>query len=197
MKNSIKLKTLVSFTFVIFFFPLLQTCSDKSLENSPIHKVEANKSIEIDSTEILNPLPSQTEIIVDNENRKKDFIFIKREYTVNFYQLLSRTFGDINLNEYNKSTFEDKTLYPLLSFLLIFINSILILISTFINKYNITFKLSILNITLFILSTLGLILSEIVEDMNQFKIGYYLLGLNIIFIIIVTKKELKNQKNYS
>jgi len=92
--------------------------------------------------------------------------------------LIYKTIGEKELKEYNKSTLEDKTFYPLFGFLLILINSILLLIFTFINKYNLTYKFGVLNIGILILSTLSLIFSEIVEDINQFKIGYYLFTLN-------------------
>jgi len=197
MKNSIKLKTLVSFSFIIFFFPFLQTCSDNNLMEFPIHKVEAVESPQIDNIGISNTSLSQTVIPKNNKKQEKDLSQIKKENTVNFYELLNRTFGNKSLNEYNQSTFEDKTLYPLLGFLLIFINSILLLFFTFFNKYKLTFMLGTLNFVLLILATIGLIISEIVEDINQLKIGYYLFALNSIFIILITKNELKKQRNYS
>lgn len=194
MKNLIKLRMLVSLSFAIFLFPFLQTCSDNRLREFAVQRVEIVETSQIDSTKGLNPTFSQNEIIVDNKIHKKDISKNKKEYTVNFYQLINRTFGDIKLNEYDKSTFSDKTFYPFFGFLLIFINSVLILIFTFFRKYKITFKLSILNITFFILSTLGLIFLEIVEEISQLRIGYYLFALNTIFIILTSKKEMKNQK---
>ena len=196
MKNSIKLKTLVSFSFVIFFFPFLQTCSDKNLMEFPIHKVEAVESLEIDSVNKPDNSPhTQTEIL--EINNEKDVSLSKKENTVNFYELLNRFFEKTSLRDFSKSTFEDKTFYPLFGFILIFVNSILLLIFTYFNKYKLTFKLGSLNLVLLILSTVGLILTGIVEDINQLKIGYYLFAGNSIFIILGTKNKLNRQRNYS
>ncbi len=192
MKHSIRLKTLVSFSFIIFFFPFLQTCSDNDLRKSPIHKIEVNDS-QIDSINKSNSSYTQTEIL--ESNNEKDISKSKKENTVNFYELLNITFWEINLNEYSKSTFEEKTFYPFFGFLLIFINSIFLLIFAFCNKYKLTFKLGVLNFGLLILATTGLILIGIIEDINQLKIGYYLFVLNSIIIILTTKKELNKETN--
>lgn len=196
MRTSIKLKTLVSFSFMIFFFPFLQTCSDRTLEKYFFLEVVTSESSQNDSIGKSNTSYTQTEII-ESDNKIDIISKSKKENTYNYYELLSGTFGNSSLSDYNKSTFEDKTFYPLFGLLLIFINSILILIFTFFNQYKLTFRFGILNFSLLILATIGLILTKIVIDINQFKIGYYLFLLNSIFIILIAKKIIKKQRNYS
>ncbi|KQT17384.1 hypothetical protein ASG31_08205 [Chryseobacterium sp. Leaf404] len=190
MKNSLKLKALASFTFLIFFLPFLRTCSDQSIKSFP--RLEAtelvDKSIDVDYEE--QKLNQKKEEIL--EESKKDFTF-------NFYELLFTTLEEKKLQEYDSSTFKDISFYPLFCYLLIFVNSIIILIITFIEKYRLTYKLGIFNLVLLICSVVALILSEVVEDINQFKIGYYLLILNSIILILTARKafhaEYSTQKN--
>ena len=191
MKTSIKLKTLVSFSFLIFLFPFLQTCSDKKLEELPIRKIEVNEVNKSKNVKTLNFSSNITETLKNNERRNKEFEEVKKESTLNFYELLYLTFGETNL----KSMFGDKTFYPLLGFLLILLNSILILSFSFLDNFKLTYKLGVLNFGILILSTLGLIITEIVENFNQIKIGYYLFALNSIFILLIAKR-LSEQRNY-
>lgn len=46
MKENIRLKTLISISLLIFILPFLQTCSDKSLKNSPKYKSEFTGFVE-------------------------------------------------------------------------------------------------------------------------------------------------------
>ena len=187
MKNSIKLKTLVSLSFILFSLPFLRTCSDKKIEHFTLEMVPAE--IASDSTETPK---IQTEILKSKKEREKKIIESKEENTFSFYQILTNTFGEIDLKEFKqKSILNDKTFYPIFSFLLIFINSIIILISAYVKKYNMTYRLGIINFLLLIFSTIGFYISEIVENINQFKIGYYLFAINSILIIVVSKKNLK------
>ncbi|QIG88485.1 hypothetical protein G6R40_01900 [Chryseobacterium sp. POL2] len=193
MKNSIKLRTLVSLSFMIFLLPFLQTCSDSKLEKLPIHKVETVEITQLENGKVINSPTAETEVIKNNKQRDQEFTEAKKKSTLNFYELIFQVFGEIKL----KSILDDKTFYPLFGFLLILLNSAVILIFTFINNYRLTFKLGILNFGILILSTFGLIITEIVENINQFKIGYYLFAINSIFIIMISKKQLKKQRNYS
>jgi len=204
MKKSITLKVLVSFSFMIFFLPFLQTCSDKDLDSFPMRKaevVDANETIEaLKNNDIGNTKeykPSQTEILKENRARKENLIQSKKENTVNFYEFINKYFGGTKFKEYDVTILGDKTFYPFFGFVLIFLNSILLLILTFINKYKLIYRLGILNLMLLIFSTSGLILLEIIEEINQIKIGYYLFALNSIFIILIAKKDLKMERNYS
>lgn len=195
MKNLIRLKSLVIITFLIFLLPFLRTCSDVKISSSV--KVEAEAVI-IDSAQLEEKnVPNEIVEVENNENRNEIISKQKTEYTENFYTLIYKSFGKTKLNEYDKSTLEDKTFYPLFGFLIIFFVSIINLIFTLLGKHKITFVLGIMSIILLILATFGLVYSEIVENLNQIKIGYYLFTLNLILIVIIAKKESKKERNYS
>ena len=195
MKNLIRLKSLVIITFLIFLLPFLRTCSDVKISSSV--KVEAEAVI-IDSAQLEEKnVPNEIVEVENNENRNEIISKQKTEYTENFYTLIYKSFGKTKLNEYDKSTLEDKTFYPLFGFLIIFFVSIINLIFTLLGKHKITFVLGIMSIILLILATFGLLYSEIVENLNQIKIGYYLFTLNLILIVIIAKKESKKERNYS
>jgi hypothetical protein len=195
MKNSIRLKSLVTITFLIFLMPFLRTCSDKNISSGIKFEAEA---VIVDTLQVEEKkVPNKIVEVENNENRNEIIAKQKMEYTENFYTLIYKSFGKTKLKEYDKSTLTDKTFYPLFGFLIIFFVSILNLIFTFLGKYKITFVLGIMNIVLLILATLGLVYSEIVENLNQIKIGYYLFALNLILIVIIAKKESKKEKNYS
>lgn len=191
MKNSIKLKTLVSLSFILFTLPFLRTCSDKTIEKFTIEMAPAE--IALDSTSTLKNTPKiQAEILKSKKERENKIIESKKENTFNFYQILKNTLGETDLKEFKqKSILTDKTFYPIFGFLLIFINSIILFISAFIKKYNLTYRLGIINLLLLIFSTIALYVSEIVENINQFKIGYYLFAINSILIIVSSKEELE------
>lgn len=195
MKNTIRLKSLVTITFLIFLLPFLRTCSDKNISSNI--KVEAEAVIEDDGQVVEKKVPSKIIELENNKNRNEIIAKQKVEYTENFYSLIYKSFGKTKLNEYDKSTLEDKTFYPLFGFLIIFFISILNFVFTFRGKYKMTFALGIVNIILLILATFGLVYSEIVENLNQIKIGYYLLALNLILIIAISKNESRKERNYS
>ena len=197
MKNAITLKSLVTITFLIFLLPFLRTCSDKNISSGLKVEVEA-EAVTIDSVKIEDKkVRNEIVGVVNNENRNEIIAKQKTEYTENFYSLIYKSFGKTKLNEYDKSTLEDKTFYPLFGFLIILFVSILNLIFTFLCKYKITFVLGIMNIILLIFVTVGLVYSEIVENLNQIKIGYYLFAVNSILIVFIAKNESEKERNYS
>jgi hypothetical protein len=190
MKNSLKLKALASFTFLIFLLPFLRTCSDQSIKS--FSKFEATELID-------NSIKDNYGERRINQEKEEILKESKKDFTFNFYELLFATLKEKKLQEYNSSLLKDISFYPVFCYLLIFINSFIILIITFIVKYKLTYKLGILNLVLLICSVVGLILSEVVEDIKQFKIGYYLLILNSIILILTARKasngEYSIQKN--
>lgn len=195
MKNSTRLKSLVTITFLIFFLPFLRTCSDKDISSGIRVKAEAvfEDSAQINENDVSNEI-----VQIESKKKRNEFIVNqKKECTENFYSLIYNRFGKTKLHEYDKSTLEDKIFYPFFGFLIIFFFSLLNLIFTFLGKYKITFVLGIMNIIILILATLGLIIFEIIENLNQIKIGYYLLALNLILIVTIAKSESKKEKDYN
>lgn len=167
--------------------PFLRTCSDKSIERYTPEVVTSE--IKVDETKTLS---NEVEIQNLQNKREENIIENKKDNTFNFYKLINYTLVQKESKFYlNKSILQDKTFFPLFGFLLILIVSVLLLIFSFAKKYKLIYVFGILNFILLFLSTLTLIISGIVENINQFKIGYYLFALNSILIILTAKKDLK------
>jgi len=193
MKKIVSLRTLVCFSFVIFCLPFLRTCSDEGvsfLTKETIMMVEPDSHADSDAE-----IKRQARILEEEKFREELIAEKKKESTYNFYEMLHVTFfyGE---PDYNISILKDKTFYPFFGFLLNFIISVLLVPFAFLNKYNICFKLSILNLVLLLLSISGLILTGIVEDWNQIKIGQYLFVLNSILIVWTARNQKTRVSNF-
>lgn len=170
MKNTFTLRSLAVFSFVIFFLPFMRTCSDDSLEYS-LERQEVNHSGE--------PVGK---IITKKEN-KLAIAEKAKEYTFDFY-----TLSIISLDDFKLNNFSDKTFWAFLGFTIILIFSILILSFSFKNKIKTVHWLSITNLIILLISTLILCFTEVIEKINQIKIGYYLFVINSILIAYLSKK---------
>ena len=65
------------------------------------------------------------------------------------------------------------------------------MILSFLNKIKAVQILSLINLILLISSTILLYFCEVLEAIDQIKIGYYLIIINFILIIIFCRKVLK------
>lgn len=180
MKNKISLKTLVVVSFLIFTLPFLRTCSNSSIES--LVKIEHNEAA------------SQIEVkTTNNEDARQQYEKnrdeVKSENTITFYQLIGITLEITKEDFVDNKIFTDKTSYPTLGFLLLFVISILLLFFTLINKFKVSSIIATANILVFIISTFALFITEIVENIEQFRIGYYLFFLNSILILILLRRN--------
>jgi len=206
MKNNIRLKSLISISFLIFIFPFLQNCSDKALKDSPRYKseftgfvrdtintkIEYNKTTKIYDTVINLVEVSKTEkqkIIAKDKIEKEIWLKnSKKEFTYNAYHL-----GLGNYNEFELRYLTDKTFYIYLNFTIIILLTIIMFILSFKRKFKHIMVISSINLLLLFIATFSLYLMEVIEDFNQIKYGYYLFVLNSILIIIESRKELNKQ----
>jgi len=181
MNKLFTLRSLTIFSFVIFFLPFMNTCSSYSLQEVPIED-----AVEITENE-------KVELAESTTNEKNDFLDEgeKEIYTFNFYILSLASLDDFKLENLTDSFF-----YAFLGFTIILISSILILLFSFKNKFRNVYRFSIFNLIILGISTLILCLTEIVENLNQIKIGYYLFVLNSLAIIYFSKK-IENEKRTS
>jgi|688.fasta_scaffold883419_1 hypothetical protein len=207
MKNNIRLKSLISISFLIFMFPFLQTCSDKSLKNSPRYKAEFtgfvqdstnlkiiyNKKTKVNDTlwNAIEVTKTEKEKIINKEKLEKE-IWLKKQKKENTYNLYFLAWG--NYDEFELRYFEDKTFYIFSNFTFIHLLTIMMLIMSFKRKFRQIMIISSINLLLLFIATISLCLIEVIEDLNQLKYGYYLFVLNSILIIIESRKEL-NKNN--
>ncbi len=187
MKNNIRLKSLVAFSFLIFAMSFLQTCSDKAIrkhlcvqaeEVNPQFETKNNKTGEIENNNAT----------VLSEKSKEEcqscFEKTKKENTFNLYQLSFE-----NYDEFELSYLTDKTFYIFLNFPIIILLSFTMLILTFKRKFKQIIIIGFINLTLLVVATISLFFIGVIENLNQIKYGYYLFIINTILIIIQSKKE--------
>ncbi|WP_136666606.1 hypothetical protein [Flavobacterium sp. H122] len=162
-------------------------CSDKSIEEAPFTKTTHANSDNFNEEE-LRKFEKENEI----ENKKR-IIITRKEVTYNAYELVYSTFDDSNITfEEIYESLDEVDSYGILSFFLIMINSVFILIYSFLSKLRIVNILNKINIVLITSSLIFFFLKNgLLEDINQIKIGYYLFFLNSIGIIYFCNKELK------
>ena len=208
MKESIRLKTLISISLIIFILPFLQTCSNKSLKNSPAFnseftgfvkdttntKIEYNNVTKINDT-IWNYIEvskiEKQKIIAKEKIAKEDwFKKTKEEYTYNAYFL-----GFGNYKEFEIRFFLDKTFYIMLNFSLIIIFTFMMLITSFRKKFKQIMVMSFANLIFLSVATFSLYFFDLIEEIEQIKYGYYLFVINSILIIVESKNKCQKLKN--
>lgn len=200
MKDKIKLRTLVSFSFVLFCLPFLRTCSDNSLDKLvPVPTESVATETSADELSINDTVKLETVSKEANEkNLKKGFeerkISIekaKKEFTYNFYKLIYKTLNPED-KKLNSTIFSDLGFYPILALLLVFISSITMLILSFRERIKQISLLATANLVLLVTAIILFYASQVIEDLNQIKIGFYLVLMNTIFIIIVSVRMNRN-----
>ncbi|ANF52344.1 hypothetical protein A0O34_18290 [Chryseobacterium glaciei] len=200
MKNKLKLRTLLSLTLLLFFLPFLRTCSDQSLDKLipvPTEITQGSETVEtvINDTikiEVLSKQESKKLLKNALEERKVNIQKAKKEYTYNFYSLLLKIF-ESGKKEFNTSIFFDLSFYPNLTLVLFFISTITMLILSFFEKITFIKILGILNLFLLITSIILYYACEVIEDVNQIKIGFYLIFINTFLIVLLSGKMRRNR----
>ena len=181
------LKKLTIISLFILFLPFFQTCSDKNisensmLKNSPLWE-------EVNSNDKTKPNGKEYNLTFEELTQKKkkaitDFIKLKKKLTLNGYEIGKLFIDDIETPQW--------LIFP---FLISILLNLFLVIYSFKEKPKATLILSLLN--LFLLITPPLILlyfGEIFEDIEQIKIGYYLLVFNLIIITFQSYSQLKRK----
>lgn len=202
MKNNIRLKSLISISFLIFMFPFLQTCSDKSLKKSPRYEAEFtgfvqdstnlkivyNKETKVNDTlwNVVEVSKTEKEKIIKKEKLEKE-VWLKNQKKENTHNLYFLAWG--NYDEFELRYFTDKTYYIFSNFTIILLLTIIMFIMSFKRKFKQIMIISSINLILLIVATISLCLIGVIENINQIKYGYYLFIVNSILIIIVSRKE--------
>ena len=187
MKNIFTLRTLILLSFLLFCLPFLRTCSNSSIEklNPVISDVLPQNNVSKASNEKL--------LQKTLDERKENIEESKEKFTYSFYGLLD--LGFVNKDtKLDSSVFSDQSFYALLNLLLIFISTIFMLIFSFFKRIQIIKILGVLNILFLITSMILFYSSDILEDLEQVKIGSYLVLINTVLIIFSAFKIKKTQK---
>ena len=182
------LKKLSLISLLILFLPFFQTCSDKNisentlLKNSPLwEQVKNNPKIEISGKEYNLTFE---ELTLKKKKAITDFTKLKKELTLNGYQIGKTFLEDIETPQ-----------WLLMPFSISIVINIFLVFYSFTKKPKITLILSLLNIFLLIIPLIMLYFGKIFEDIEQLKIGYYLLMFNMILMVFESKSQLKREKH--
>ncbi|MBD3904033.1 hypothetical protein NAL32_04665 [Chryseobacterium sp. Ch-15] len=176
MKNIFTLRTLILLSFLLFCLPFLRTCSNSSIEslNPVMSEVLPQNSI----SKASNGKLLQKTL----DDRKENIEVSKENFTYSFYGLLD--LGFVNKDtKLDSSVFSDQSFYALLSLLLILISTICMLVFSFFKRVQLIEILGILNIFFLIISMILFYISDILKDLEQIKIGFYLVLINTVLII--------------
>ncbi|MBP4143194.1 hypothetical protein J3S90_15420 [Flavobacterium sp. P4023] len=181
------LKKLSIISLLILFLPFFQTCSDKNisenkmLKNSPLwEEVKSISKTEVNGKEYNLTF---AELTVKKQKAITDFVKLKKELTLNGYQIGKLFIEDIETPQWLLFPF---TISILLNLILIFYS--------FTEKPKITLIISVVNLIMLMIPIIISYLGKIFEDIEQLKIGYYLLVFNLIIIAMESYSEL-NRKN--
>jgi hypothetical protein len=180
------LKKLTIFSLFILILPFFQTCSDKNIsENSLLKNSPLSEEVKMDSKTELNGKEYNLSFEELTQKKKKaitDFVKLKKELTLNGYQIGKLFVEDIETPQW---TFLPFTISILLNVLLIFYS--------FKEKPKATLILGIINLILLTIPLVILYFGKIFEDIEQLKIGYYLLVFNLVIISFQSYSELKRK----
>lgn len=180
MNNIIKLRGLISLNFLIFFLPFLKMCSgvEKKSEVAAEAAISMQNNTEAQSdTLVLDTLEESQTLsklvpILDNQG-----------IVYNFYEAVYFNFETDMIEDFEFSPF---ICYPLVLFLVI-----LMFIGSIFNKTMLIRTLSIINIVLLLGSVVWFYFLEIIENINQLRIGFYLIILNMVLIFILSNQKQK------
>lgn len=121
----------------------------------------------------------------------EDLREVKKEHTFNAYEFSYDVIKDFKIKNFKEASFCSYLIYPL-----IIVLSIIILIQAFRDKFKLNLVLSIINIFLLFISLLLMISEEMIENIKQLKIGWYLFLLNSLLILYLSyQKGFKESKS--
>ena len=180
------LKKLTIFSLFILFLPFFQTCSDNNisenimLKNSPLsEKVINNSKAESNRKEYNFTFE---ELTLKKKKAITDFVKLKKELTINGYGIGKVFFEDIETPQ-----------LALLPFSISILLNLLLVFYSFKEKTKIILIVALINFLMLFISLTLLYFGKILEDIEQIKVGYYLLVFNTIIIILESYFQLKRK----
>ena len=181
MNNIIKLRGLISLNFLIFFLPFLKMCSGVEKKSEVVAEtaisVQNNTEAQSDTLVLDTLEESQTlskpELILDNQG-----------IVYNFYEAV--VYFNFETDMIEDFEFSPFICYPLVLFLVI-----LMFIGSVFNKTMLIRTLSIISIVLLLGSVVWFYFLEFIENINQLRIGFYLIILNMVLIFVLSNQKQK------
>lgn len=165
-------RILAGLSFLIFFCPFFQMCS----ESSRLKKTFAEQPV------------TQSEIIKEKVRQERDSIEFSEKTTFSGYRMGTYIFEPESLKNMEADDLLDSTSYAFLSFTLTLILSIVLFILSLKKRFNSVYKLALLNLLFTILPMLIFYFNGTLEEISQIKFGYYLFIINTVALIIFSRK---------
>ena len=157
-------------------------CSNSIFKNSPLsEKVISNSKAENNGKEYNLTFE---ELTIKKKKAITDFVKLKKELTINGYGIGKIFIEDIETPQ-----------LALLPFSISILLNLLLIFYSFKEKPKIILILALINFTMLFISLTLLYFGKILEDLEQIKVGYYLLVFNVIIIIFESYSQLK-RKNF-
>ena len=175
MKTQNVIRLLAGLTFLIFFCPFFQMCSDESITKFPFRKEK------IEETTISQSAKS---IETAKEKLQED----KDKSTFSGYRMATYLFEPDSLKDFDANDLLDAVFYAFLSFSFTLIISLIVLVQSLRKKFSSVYKLSLFNLLFATIPLLIFIFDGTIEDIAQIKSGYYLFTINIVALITISKK---------
>ena len=172
MTNQNIIRLLSGLTFLIFFCPFFQMCSD----SSHLKKTLAEQP------------KTQTEIIREKERQEKELREFKKAWTYSGYKMATYIFEPKALKKITPEDLLDSTFYTFLSFTLTLIISIFIFIQSLRKKFTAVYKPALLNLLFAVIPIAIFLIDGVLEELSQIKFGYYLFIINTIALIIFSRE---------
>jgi hypothetical protein len=147
------------------------------LKNSPlIEEVKSEFKTELNGKDYNL---SFEELTQKKKKAINDFVNLKKELTLNGYQIAKLFIAEIETPQ-----------LPFIPFTISILLNLFLIFYSFKEKPKVTLILSIVNLILMIIPLIMLYFGKILEDIEQLKIGYYLLVFNLVIISFQSYSEL-------
>ncbi|WP_179473482.1 hypothetical protein [Chryseobacterium sp. H1D6B] len=158
--------------------------TELTAKDSISSKTIINDTIKVEN---ISKQESEKQLKKALEERKINIQKAKKEYTYNFYGIVMQPFKSEN-KRLSLAAFSNLSFYPYLALLLFFVSTISMLVLSFFERIKAIRILGILNLLLLITSMVLYYASEVIEDLNQIKIGFYVVFINTFLIIIFANR---------
>jgi hypothetical protein len=193
------IRALAGLTFLIFFCPFFQTCSDASIVKNN-HKSEVydeereadkayqdslSKSFDANDKRLENgDFTTEEEAYLKKE--RKDWVFNAYEFAI---AINKETFSKFKWEDLKEVGFYGSFIMPVVILL-----SLIIFACSFYNRFRLIFKVAVANLMLTLLLALLLYLDKNdFEALEMLRYGYYIFVINTLALIIVSYKATQKQ----
>lgn len=184
------IRFLAGLSFLIFFCPFFQMCSDDSIL---IKRYEEAQAIEETPNSIaleeITTEKSKTIVVQSPEERirkEQELLENRKIYTLNGYELAFLSFNKID--ELALDVVFDSGFLFLSLYTFTFVLMLIIFISALRKRMKVIYWFSITILFLIMLSMLIFVFDPLFEEISQIKFGYYLFIINTLALIIFSRK---------